>query len=122
MTSFDLQGLTGLGAGVGPASGRPVRQQPLVGELAPIQGGSDIEPGRTGAAPDFGGAMAAAIDRVDSLQRDVQTKVQELASGQPVALHDIMMSMGKSEIAFNLMLEVRNKLVDAWEKLSRSVV
>jgi flagellar hook-basal body complex protein FliE len=33
-----------------------------------------------------------------------------------------MMAMGKSDVAFNLMLEVRNKLVDAWEKLSRSVV
>jgi flagellar hook-basal body complex protein FliE len=42
--------------------------------------------------------------------------------GEPVALHDVMASMGKSEVAFNLVLEVRNRLVDAWEKLSRSVV
>ena len=42
--------------------------------------------------------------------------------GEPVALHDVMSSMAKSEVAFNFVLEVRNRLVDAWEKLSRSVV
>jgi flagellar hook-basal body complex protein FliE len=39
-----------------------------------------------------------------------------------VGVDKLMLSIGKSEVAFNLMLEVRNKLVDAWEKLSRSVV
>lgn len=70
----------------------------------------------------FGGALAEAIDRVDTLQADVADKTQRLAMGEDVALHDVMSSMGKSEVAFNLVLEVRNRLVDAWEKLSRSVV
>ena len=104
MTGFDLQG---------PDAGlRPLElQRRELRPEAPLPG-----------APDFGGLLADAIDRVDGLQRDVADKTQALASGEPVALHDIMVSMGKSEVAFNLMLEVRNKLVDAWEKLSRSVV
>jgi flagellar hook-basal body complex protein FliE len=72
--------------------------------------------------PGFGGALADAIARVDGLQQDVAQKTEAIAKGEPVALHDVMTSMGKSEVAFNLLLEVRNKLVDAWEKLSRSVV
>lgn len=76
----------------------------------------------TGGAPAFGDALAKAIDGVNSLQKDVSAQTQALATGEPVALHDVMTSMGKSEVAFNLLLEVRNKLVDAWEKLSRSVV
>lgn len=75
-----------------------------------------------GEAASFGGTLESAIAKVDSLGKEVGNEVQALASGEPVALHDMMMSMGKSEVAFNLMLEVRNKLVDAWEKLSRSVV
>ncbi len=71
---------------------------------------------------EFSSVLEGAIDRIDGLGKDVGNKVQALASGQPVALHDIMMAMGKSEVSFNLMLEVRNKLLDAWEKLSRSVV
>ena len=34
-----------------------------------------------------------------------------------VELHDVMLAANKSEVMFNLMLEVRNKLVEAWEKL-----
>lgn len=81
--------------------------------------------GSEGEAPDgavFADALSSAINKVDGLSKDVGEKVEAMASGEPVALHDIMMSMGKSEVAFNLMLEVRNKLVEAWERLSRSVV
>lgn len=69
----------------------------------------------------FAGQLAEAIGEVDALQDDLQGKLEALAMGEPVELHDVMLAMGKSEVAFNLMLEVRNKLVDAWEKLSRSV-
>lgn len=74
------------------------------------------------AVESFNGVLTDAIAKVDGLTKRVGDQVGELASGEPVALHDIMISMGKSEVAFNLMLEVRNKLVDAFEKLSRSVV
>ena len=93
----------------------PVRT-PEIPSRAPSIGGS------TGSSGGFGDVLAQAIEGVDSLQKDVSSKTQALATGEPVALHDVMTSMGKSEVAFNLLLEVRNKLVDAWEKLSRSVV
>jgi len=70
----------------------------------------------------FGGALADAIDRVQGLQQQVRDQVQSAATGEPVALHDIMLAMDKSEVAFNLMLEVRNRLLDAWDKVSRAVV
>lgn len=132
MSGFDLQGLIGggggiggIGGGLGPAASYLEQLRPQkVDDLAKEAGVESPRPLRAGVESpvDFGGALASAIERVDGLQKDVADKVQGLASGEPVALHDIMMSMGKSEVAFNLMLEVRNKLVDAWEKLSRSVV
>jgi flagellar hook-basal body complex protein FliE len=54
------------------------------------------------------------------MQSDVRSKVRGLVLGEGVELHDVMLAINKSEVSFNLMLEVRNKLVDAWEKLSRS--
>jgi flagellar hook-basal body complex protein FliE len=80
--------------------------------------------GDGGAASEgtFGGALADSLAKVQELQADVREKTQRLALGDDVAVHDLMLSMGKSEVAFNLMLEVRNKLVDAWEKLSRAVI
>ncbi len=113
MSGFDLPAIdSGLRARLDALTPRRV----VGGELG------ELEPVRSGGAAGFGGALADALGQVDSLSKRVGEQVQDLATGEPVALHDIMMSMGKSETAFNLMLEVRNKLVDAWEKLSRSVV
>lgn len=106
MSGFDIGGLQGPG----------LRPMPLVGEGAPrelVDGGEQ---------PSFGGALADALGEVDQLEDAVRNKYQALASGQPVELHDLMSAMGKSEVAFNLLLEVKNRLVDAWDKLSRAVV
>jgi flagellar hook-basal body complex protein FliE len=59
---------------------------------------------------------------VQSLQDDTRAKTRGLALGEDVDVHDVMIAANKSEVAFNLVLEVRNKMVEAWEKLSRSVM
>lgn len=131
MSGFDLPGLGSLGpqlralgngtSGQGPLTRRLFGEEP--GVERPATDATRLGEGTgAGATGSFGDALAGAIDKVDSLRDDVQDKFEALATGEPVALHDIMLAMGKSEVAFNLMLEVRNKLVDAWEKLSRSVV
>ena len=119
MSGFDLPPIGG-----DPLRGLPVR---LLGEG--VQG-----PGRSGradgvAAPEgapagdgFAGVLADSLARVQALQDDTRAKTRGLALGEDVDLHDVMIAAGKSEVAFNLVLEVRNKLVDAWEKLSRSVM
>jgi flagellar hook-basal body complex protein FliE len=109
MSGFDIQGLPGPGQGPGPVR---------------LQGERGVRPAEAPGAggPDFAGALADAIERVDDLQDDVAGKYAALARGEPVELHDLMAAMGRSEVAFNLLLEVRNRLVDAWEKISRSVV
>lgn len=129
MSGFDLPGLGGLDPKIAQSIQDQVAQARADRAQGPREGGDAARVG-VPAAPGlgdgrplaFGSALADAIDRVDGLGREVQDKTQALAVGEPVALHDVMVSMGKSEVAFNLMLEVRNKLVDAWEKLSRSVV
>lgn len=70
----------------------------------------------------FGQALTQALGHTGSLQDDVQQKTRGLVLGEGVELHDVMLATDKSEVTFNLLLEVRNKLVDAWEKLSRSAV
>lgn len=69
----------------------------------------------------FSGFLSDSLDKVKQLQDDARGKLRGLALGEDVDLHEVMIAANKSEVAFNLMLEVRNKLVDAWDKLSRSV-
>ena len=102
MSNFEILGTEGF-------------QRPrLLGEAAarPADGGED--------GPEFAAHLTDALGKVGELREDVKDKAEALARGEPVALHDLMISMGKSEVAFNLMVEVRNRLLDAWQTLSRS--
>lgn len=90
--------------------------------------GQDLLPGRvdggenTKTESKFESKLADSLGAMRELQNDVNDKYKSLLLGEDVELHDIMAAANKSEVMFNLMLEVRNKLVDAWEKLSRSAV
>ncbi len=111
MSGFDIIG--------GPLQGPELQRPRLLGE----PGDARVQEGDGGSGtPGFAHTLADAVNRVDALSDEVTAKTEALAMGKPVELHDLMMAMGKSEAAFNLMLEVRNKIVDAWERLSRSVV
>lgn len=128
MSGFDLPSLPGFD----PSQlQEAMRQLGKRGEQAPVTPGvQDPErfgarlPGgtRTGSGDGaaFEGVLADSIAQVHALQQDVQHKTRGLALGEDVELHDVLIASSKSEVAFNLLLEVRNKLVDAWEKLSRS--
>lgn len=140
MSGFDLPSLSGLGqspwAGIGGGGLRGLESGSTAG-LDPQQLTQGLElpqlPVRPGGderrldalgpiESPFAGTLSAALSRVQALDDDVAAKTRDIAMGRNVELHELMTSMGKSEVAFNLMIEVRNKLVDAWEKLSRSAV
>lgn len=74
-----------------------------------------------GSEQGFAGALADALGNVSALQNDVNDKTRRLVMGEGVEVHEVMIAAQKSDIALGMALEVRNKLVDAWEKLSRSV-
>jgi flagellar hook-basal body complex protein FliE len=74
------------------------------------------------AGPRFGDFVRDALQGVESLSDEADAQLAAIARGEPVEPHDLMIAIGKSEVAFELMLEIRNKLVEAWHTLSRSVV
>ncbi|GAB4142752.1 MAG: hypothetical protein Fur0037_10080 [Planctomycetota bacterium] len=115
MSGFELPPLMGADRG-------GVRAPRLIGEGRALLAREAGEGDRAARGASFGGALAEQIERVAALQSEVSAETEAIAKGESVGVDKLMMSIGKSEVAFNLMLEVRNKLVDAWEKLSRSVV
>ncbi len=94
----------------------------------PLPDGSDradqgIEGGRQVSDTSFSAHLENVFGEIKKLNTEVKENYEALARGEPgVEVHDLMTAMGKSEVAFNLMLEMRNKIVDAWQTLSRSVV
>ena len=124
MSNFDLPPLMGfdLASPLRGLGGQdPFRARPENG-VGPIGDRSVGGPSESGEPGGFEALLNGSLGSVNQLQNDTRNKTLGLALGEDVEIHDVMLASAKSEVALNLMLEVRNKLVDAWEKLSRSAV
>jgi len=67
----------------------------------------------------FGSALQQAIDQVEQLQADSQQQTTELLQGDRQDVHNVMISVEKADVAFQLMMQVRNKIVSAYQEISR---
>ena len=67
----------------------------------------------------FGAALKDAVSKVEDLHSDAATQVNELLRGNRDDLQNVMISVEKADIAFQLMMQMRNKIVNAYQEVSR---
>ncbi len=72
-----------------------------------------------GSGAEFGRALEDAIESVDHLQKESETAQASFARGEDVDLHDVLIKIQEADIAFKSMMEVRNKLVEAYREIMR---
>lgn len=68
---------------------------------------------------DFLDTLRGAMDQVDQLQTSAQTKVAALLDGSGMDVHSAMIAVEKADLSFQLMMQVRNKIVAAYQEISR---
>jgi flagellar hook-basal body complex protein FliE len=76
----------------------------------------------SGSAPPSAGfakTLSAAIDQVNDLQTAAEQKVTNLLAGSGADVHAATLSVERASLAFDLMLQVRNKVVSAYQEISR---
>lgn len=67
---------------------------------------------------DFTGALKAALDRVNGAQGQALDVARSFETGdRNVALHEVMLAMQKANIAFQATVQVRNRLVGAYQDI-----
>ena len=67
----------------------------------------------------FGRMLSDAVTTLSTLQAEADAKAEALASGQSVDLHDVMIAQEQSSLAFQFALQVRNKIVEAYQEVMR---
>ena len=70
-----------------------------------------------GTVPSFKDVLMQNIEQVNQLQQDAQFAIEDLAAGRRDDVAEVMMAARKAELAFEMLLQVRNKLVDAYEEI-----
>jgi flagellar hook-basal body complex protein FliE len=77
-------------------------------------------PGRTDAAKDaasFKDFLLESIREVNSMQQAADRAVEQLVSGGQVNPAEVLTAVQKADIAFRLMIQVRNKMVQVYEEV-----
>ena len=98
--------------------------QPIPGLPQAIPGvnetaGATAASTQAGGGSDFLTALHGAVDQVNQLQSEASMKVSTMLSGNGQDVHSAMIAVQKAELAFELMVEMRNKIVSAYQEISR---
>ena len=70
----------------------------------------------------FGGILKSHLTEVNHLQNSADIAAQKLASGQDKDIHNTMIAMEKAGVAFQLTMQVRNKVLEAYQEIMRMQV
>jgi flagellar hook-basal body complex protein FliE len=60
-----------------------------------------------------------AIDKVGELHNDSEKQIGDLVQGNRQDIHNVMIAVEKADVAFQLMMQVRNKIVNAYQEVSK---
>ena len=71
--------------------------------------------GPSGAS--FKDFLLESIQEVNSMQQDADMAVEQLASGGDVDPAEVLTAVQKADLAFRLMIQVRNKMVQAFDEI-----
>jgi len=106
-----MSALTPLGSVTGSALiGAPIRPEALTRPLTPAQ-----------AAPanGFGAMLDNLVETVATKETAANDLTRRVLLGETDQLHQSVIAMQEASVAFGLMVEVRNKLVESYQELMR---
>ena len=70
----------------------------------------------------FQSMLVEFIGDVNTMQRTAGESVNRLVSGEPTEIHDVMIAVEKAGVSFELMLELRNKMLEAYQEVMRTQI
>ena len=82
---------------------------------------AEVATPRTGGSAESGKfleTLQQSMEEVEGAQGDAQSQVAQLLNGKGVDLHSAMIAVEKADLSFQLMMQVRNKIVQAYQQIS----
>ncbi|PHQ65138.1 MAG: flagellar hook-basal body complex protein FliE [Sulfurimonas sp.] len=82
----------------------------LLKQKSKVEGGSEA----------FAEHLKSALNEVNEFQEKSEKAIGDMATGQVKDLHQAALAIGKAETSMKLMLEIRNKALNAYKELGRT--
>lgn len=97
-----------------------------IGQLGGVQGGGGVQPTRPlgpGAqpadGPNFKDLLSNSINEIEQLQAKADAEINGLVTGDVTSVSEAMVAIERADIAFRTMMEIRNKILNAYEEINR---
>src|SRR5579864_4847514 len=84
--------------------------------VGPIEIGG---PARSSGGSDFQNVLQGAIEQVERSRSDANQSVQNFLSGDGEDLHSTILSVQRADLEFDMLMQVRNKVVSAYQEVMR---
>jgi flagellar hook-basal body complex protein FliE len=126
LSALKMVGLPDLGSQLANAA-QEANATPKISipDLQKLTSGSDVTAPASVApsgSASFSNVLGGFIQEVSDKQTAANDAVTGLLSGKNVSLHQTMISMEEASVSFQLMVEVRNRLLDSYQELMRMQV
>lgn len=100
----------------------PVDALPGIAPSTLAQTTSSVAPGGAGATNSFGEMVTRGLQQTSEQLLDSQAGLQTAAAGGTENLHQLMIRLEEARMSFQLMLQVRNRLLESYQELMRTQV
>ncbi len=96
--------------------------------VAPISGTSGISgiggvsTPRTPTEPGFAEKIGGALESVSEAERQADALAQDVAAGGDTSVHELMVATTKATLSVELLVELRNKAIEAYQEVMRMQV
>jgi flagellar hook-basal body complex protein FliE len=110
-------------AALGPADkAAPASSSIPAAELRELDAGHAGTSATDSVQPSFSSVLGQMVQDVNAKQNVAGQALQDLQSGQNVSLHQTMIAMEEASVSFQLMVEVRNRLLESYQEIMRMQV
>ena len=94
----------------------------IPGSMPPIDAGLRAQgpaSGEPAAGKDFKTVLLDSLDEVNQLQTEADAGVQRLLTGETNNVAEVFAAVNKAGVAFDLLMEVRNKMTEAYREIQQ---
>ena len=92
-------------------------QPASIQQIAPIEIGGAAPSSASGG--EFRSVLESAIDQVEQTRNNANQSVQNFLSGEGEDLHSTVLSVQRADLEFEMLMQVRNKVVSAYQEIMR---
>ncbi|HSW46297.1 MAG TPA: flagellar hook-basal body complex protein FliE [Phycisphaerae bacterium] len=89
------------------------------GQVGPLGKTTPVGPTTTPDGQSFKDLLLDSLNQVNRLQREAAAGVEKVATGETDNLAEVFSAIRKADVAFSMLMEMRNKLVDAYREIQQ---